>query len=210
MKYTCVLPFNFAPWKDKCMKDCKLENVLLIDNTVDNIGVAASWNKGIDKMREQGSDWLIIISAAIRFGDEGGMDFIRALEGDVENVAVEAGMGLGWHLIAFRKDIIERAGRFDENFYPAYFEDVDYGWRIAKATHKVPPYWTKVTVDAGIAGWGHGVELGGAERRDNSDYMIKKWGGLTGGDLYENPFNDPNNSIQYWPSSEWTKSTWDA
>lgn len=209
MKYTVVLPSIYQPWTNKCLKDCKLKDVLVVDNTETNIGVAASWNKGIDKLRQDKADWLVILSAAIRFGEAGGLDFINYLDTLDQHIAVEAGMGLGWHLIAFSKETIEKAGRFDENFYPAYYEDLDYAWRVKQAFGGLePPYWAKFTIDAGIAGWGHGVELGGADRVDNKDYMLRKWGDLTGADLYEHPFNDPNNSIKYWP--EFRGAKWDA
>lgn len=209
MKYTVVLPSIYQAWTDLCLKNCKLENILVVDNTTENKGVAASWNLGIDNMGR--ADWLIILSAAMRFGESGGLDFIEALEKAEDTIALEAGMGLGWHMIAFHKDTIEKVGRFDANFYPAYFEDIDYGHRIRLAFGNLdPPYWGKFMVDAGIAGWGHGLSLGQIPGRgdETKAYMLEKWGDLSGAELYEHPFNDPNNSIKYWP--EFRGLRWDA
>jgi len=198
MTYTVVLPSIYQPWTDACLANCKLENVLVIDNTVDNIGVAASWNKGIEKMYRDNTDWLIILSASIRFGERGGIDFAESLTGN--SIAIEAGMGMGWHLIAFGKRVFDNVGTFDENFYPAYFEDIDFSHRIKRVYQLEPPYWKKVTVDVSLAGWGHGVELGRADPRteENKDYMLRKWGHLTGTEMYDHPFNDKTKDIKYW------------
>lgn len=211
MKYTCVLPSIYQTWTDLCLKNSKLENVLVVDNTEDNKGVSGSWNLGIDKMKEDGSDWLVIISAAMRFGEAGGLDFIEALEKVEDTIALEAGMGIGWHMIAFSKETIEKVGRFDANFYPAYFEDIDYGHRIRLAFGNLdPPYWGKFTIDASIAGWGHGISLGQVPARgdETKAYMLEKWGDLAGLSLYDHPFNDPSNSLQYWP--EFRGQTWEG
>lgn len=211
MTYTCVLPSAYQTWTDLCLKNCKLEKVLVVDNTVENKGVSASWNLGIDKMKVEEADWLIILSAAMRFGESGGLDFVEELEKVEDTIALEAGMGLGWHMIAFHKDTIEKVGRFDANFYPAYYEDIDYGHRIRLVYGNLdPPYWGKFNVDAGIAGWGHGLSLGQIPGRgdETKAYMLEKWGDLAGADLYTHPFNDPTNSLKYWPEFQGLK--WDV
>jgi hypothetical protein len=214
MKYAIVMPFIYKPWADACLASCKLpvENILAVDNTVENRGVAASWNLGIEKMKVQDADWLIILSAAIRFGEKGGHDFIQALENHPECAVIEAAMGIGWHLIAFSKKAIELAGKFDENFYPAYYEDLDYSWRLKMAyedldpTHNISnsPIWHKEIVDVMIAGFAHGVTLGGV-RADTTklvQYYIQKWGGETGRERFMRPFNNVENLIKFWPHSE--------
>jgi hypothetical protein len=82
MKYTIVLPWIWQPYKDEYMVTVKFsaDNMLLVDNTEENRGIPRSHNMGIDKMYREGSNWLIIQSAALRFGPEGGLDFIRNLE----------------------------------------------------------------------------------------------------------------------------------
>ena len=80
MKYVVVVPYTVQSVMDEFMATCKLENVLKIDNTTNNIGCMASHNLGVDKMYETESDWLIIISPAIRFGSPGGLDFVEKLK----------------------------------------------------------------------------------------------------------------------------------
>src|SRR5258708_38669688 len=174
MKYTAVMPVIYQPYADACLASCKFK-LLVVDNTVENLGVAASWNLGIDKMRADNSDWLIITSAANRY-DKGGLDFLKALEDNPGSLVIEAGIGVGWHLIAFSRCLIEAVGKFDENFYPAYYEDLDYSLRIQKVYKDSVP-WTKVNVQVSTAGWAHGVALAGV--RSDSDklqgYFKKKW-----------------------------------
>src|SRR5678816_1283516 len=101
MKYQIDMPFIHRPYMEECMNTIKLprENMLLVDNTTTNIGVAASWNRGIERMRERNCDWLILLSAAIRFGSSGMEDFIEAVsKTDMDFLACEPSHG--WHCIA--------------------------------------------------------------------------------------------------------------
>ncbi len=124
-----------------------------------NAGVAGSWNIGARAMYGHGHDWLVICSAGVRFGEQGGKDFLATLRGrsargiitipdvlEAEDQArlveewqrdrpriIEAGNDLGWHLIAFHRSVLTKVGYFDENFWPAYSEDNDYSYRIQLA-----------------------------------------------------------------------------
>jgi len=72
----------YEPYMKDCMATCKIprENMMLIDNTVINIGFTKAYNIAIDRVLSEDYDWLIGLSAAIRFGKPGGLDFIEALE----------------------------------------------------------------------------------------------------------------------------------
>lgn len=203
MKYTIILPSIYQPFTDACIATIKLpkENILVVDNTGHNKGVSASWNMGIDKMIAENSDWLILLSAAMRFGAPGGQDFIDSLKSTSCSV-IECEMGHSWHLIAFRREVVEKVGRFDENFYPAYYEDIDYSYRIQLSGLTMP--WSKVFCDVSNMGWGHGSSLGGAKCDGDKlfRYLMAKWGGVRNKYEYKHPFNDPANSIQYWKAGD--------
>ena len=47
VKYVVCLPFRVKEFRDEFMNNCKLDNILEIDNTVNNIGIMASHNLGI-------------------------------------------------------------------------------------------------------------------------------------------------------------------
>lgn len=190
----------YPEWTERCLATCKIEPYV-IDNTIVNKGVAGSWNIGIDYLEEEHADWLVILSAALRFGPPGGKDFIEAIENSSNCIALEAAHGIGWHLIAFHKQVFEKVGRFDENFWPAYNEDIDMSRRISLGFRLDPPYWRKVSVDVAIAGFAHGVDLAGVQV-DNlllDEYYAQKWGDLKGKEKFLHPFNNEEHDLSYWP-----------
>lgn len=143
--------------------------LMVVWNTPEhNAGVAGSWNVGRDAVLSSEADWLIVLSAAVRFGREGMRDFLRALDACPTELVLEADRGLGWHVIAFSREVLEKIGPFDPIFFPAYSEDLDYSIRFQRAydcdTHApgwVGPLWPKVPVDASLIEIAHGIKRGG-------------------------------------------------
>lgn len=208
MKYTVVLPYVYEPYFKECIKTCKFDpnNMLVIDNTKENIGIMRSHNLGVKKMHDDDSDWLIILSAAIRFGKKGGLDFIEALEKHPDHIALEAADVFGWHLIAFSRNLVDKVGLWDENFTPYGYDDLDYSWRIQQAfgLDARSQLWEKVYIDVKDTTMAHSLELGGV-KPDNEklrQYYYKKWGVLPE-DNHDNafvrPFNFTGNPLTYWP-----------
>lgn len=215
MKWVGVLPFVVKEYRDACSKSMSGDfryNVLNVDNTQNNIGIMRAHNLGIDYMKEHNADWLVIISAAIRFGPLGGMDFIHALEQRPDDNVVEASGVFGWHLIAFHRRTLDKIGRWDANFSPYGFCDLDMSLRIQKAYHKTPPLWEKAEVDAKDMGMAHSIKIGKVEAPADPriEYFERKWGRHPGDfekPSFDRPFNDPKNPIGYWPEYEGSK--WD-
>src|ERR1039458_9355829 len=83
VKFVGVMPYVFLPYYHDCVAtmhpDFK-DNVLFVDNTVDNKGIMWGHNQGVLKMYEEDADWLVVISAGIRFGAPGGLDFVEQLD----------------------------------------------------------------------------------------------------------------------------------
>jgi len=219
MKYTVVLPWIWLPYKDEYMATAKwpAENLLLVDNTEKNRGIPRSHNMGIDKMYRDGADWLIIQSAALRFGQAGGLDFIDNLEkfGKEGFRVMSAQFVCGWHMIAFHREVLDKVGRWDENLGPyGPSDDGDLSVRINKAYGKQYNYLCcQIPVKVRDMGPSHSTQLAGLRvdnTQENIEYFKTKWGGYGTGDakecdinkLYDQPFNDPNNSIKYWPKVE--------
>lgn len=151
------------------------------DNTRTNRGVHAAWNWGARLMFDRGADWLILLSASVRFGDPRGADFLAALD-DPDAIAVEGAPHLGWHLLAFRAEVIDRVGMFDPNYWPGYGGDLDYARRVALCYELDPPFWRKVPVDATLTGYAEGVRHGNV-KVDNvgiARYERAKHGGHPG------------------------------
>lgn len=210
MKTVTVMPFVVPDFAERCLDRCKMPNLLVVDNSVDNLGIMRSHNLGIDAMRDLDADWLIIMSAAIRFGDAGGLDFIDALEGLNGTAVVNAEGLFGWHLMAFARETVEAAGRWDENFTPYGLDDCDYAIRIHKSRPGVP--WRGVKVDVMDTIMGHSIKLGGVQvdNRRIMDYFEGKWGSPPGPPFetfHNSPWNNVDLPIGYWP--DFADGRWD-
>ena len=92
-----------------------------------NFGVAASWNLGIKAFRND--DVFFFASNDMMF--EPGA--LKAL-GDATRDAVTLSMHMPhFQTFAVGVDVVARVGLFDESFFPAYCEDIDYLWRCERA-----------------------------------------------------------------------------
>jgi hypothetical protein len=227
-KYAVVLPYVHEPYFRACMKTVKFpkENLLVIDNTVNNVGIMRSHNMGIDFMRQRDADWLIILSAAVRFGKPGGLDFIDQLaahddhyvihaasanvKGGKQHDGTKSGGGVnkvfGWHLTAFKREVFDNIGRWDENFSPYSLDDVDLSLRIQKF-YRGAPGWDTYPIDVIDTTMGHSINLGGvkAPYEPREAYFKRKWN-RGGGDWEdmgsEYPFGDPTKPLSYWPQPD--------
>jgi hypothetical protein len=204
--YTAVLPWIYKPWRDACMKTCRLD-VYEVDNRQVNRGVMRSHNLGVDHMREHGNEWLVIMSAALRFGPAGGLDFIDQLDSMNGHQVVESAGVYGWHLIAFHRSTLDVIGRWDPNFSPYGFDDLDMSVRYQLAFGVGGQLWDKVPVDVKDAGMGHSIKRANvaAPAQPLIDYFMAKWGrhpSASDRRTYRRPFNDSTNPIGFWPEYE--------
>lgn len=199
MSYLFCITSIYEPYTNECLASLKVptRDIFIVDNTINNRGCSGGWNLGIDKVIAEERDWFIICSPSIRFGEKGGMDFVRALEDAPNGVkGIEASDGLGWHLFAIPRDVLQKIGYFDELFYPAYHEDNDYSWRIQVAYGITPadyPIFPKVETDATLKEVAHGIKNAhiSVDFTDLANKYIDKWGGESGSEKYKTPYNDP-------------------
>lgn len=185
-------------------------HTVFVDNTVDNLGIMRSHNIGLARARELDAEWFTIMSAAIRFGRLGGLDWFEALDARPDHDVVEAAGVNGWHLIAFKMALLDNVGTWDENFTPYGFDDIDLSLRIQRARGmdgRIEQLWDKVYVDVTDMGMAHSIHLGGVslppEKIDAQiAYFRRKWGRHPGESdvlAFDSPFGDPANRISYWP-----------
>ncbi|MBV8157017.1 MAG: hypothetical protein JO278_05135 [Dyella sp.] len=110
-----------------------------------NRGIARSWNDGIIESCLDGSDLTILVNDDITFRPNGFDDFV-----DFINERPDFGLAflLGFEAdgsphhgevrsqdfacFAFGRSAFTEVGAFDENFFPAYSEDIDYGHRARR------------------------------------------------------------------------------
>jgi GT2 family glycosyltransferase len=92
-----------------------------------NVGVAAAWNWGI-KLTPH-APWWMIVNFDVTF-PEGALERFAAIQtgGLVLSAAAPP-----WSCFAVHDETVAHVGLFDEAFYPAYWEDIDYERRVRAA-----------------------------------------------------------------------------
>ncbi len=197
---------------------------IIIDNWNDNRGVAKSWNQGIDLARQAGYTHVLVsnddivyspgyLDTLLRDFEFGEFDLLtgsnmRESRSSTEILDITS---KGGDYVAFnpdfssfmvRSDIFDRAGRFDENFFPAYFEDNDYHRRLnllgMKSGRSLGAYMYHAgSVTQNFYGDGQAI-VPSEEFRKNAYYYLIKWGSPPEGDNYQTPYNDPNLTAKDW------------
>lgn len=178
-----------------------------------NIGCAGAWNL-IIKSSMMCPYWMIcghdvafhpgFLSklAAAAHSDQVGM---------VHGASGDHGVG-SWSLFTIRDWVIQEYGLFDENFYPAYAEDLDYVMRLAKRPIKKiilnEPYLHGDSTNDDYSG--HGSQTWRSEPRlkgqidwarqiNETKYMTEKWGAAWRWiDPHWRPWNNNNNDLGTW------------
>jgi len=188
---------------------------IFVKNFDKNIGVAAAWNYGIKAAyRIFNSDYFFIANNDILLSPVA-IDNLIALFSN-PSIVLSSGDDVSGRVVApddvltflapsreklkphpdfscfmLCKKAIARIGFFDENFYPAYFEDNDYHYRIKLAglravkTNRAPYFHfgsRTIRENEDIR------EVSNAGYLANRDYYAKKWGGLPGKEKYKTPF----------------------
>ena len=170
-----------------------------------NRGVSVSWNDGIAASINDGSDITLVCNDDIEFLDGGfqkfvtflasqedfGLGFAFGIEGKNSHLAGQV-FSQDFACFGISKRIVERIGFFDENFYPAYFEDNDYRYRGELAG--IP-----VTVDERVilkhersATTRNSLALTARHHKKWQScerYFLQKWGSLGQG-KHKFPFNN--------------------
>lgn len=171
---------------------------IVVDNWVDNRGVAAGWNHGIRKSLDMGIDQFVIMNDDAKF-ERGSYpsQLIKELDDNTAFVMAEQGFAA----FATHKAAIERIGYFDEFFYPAYYEDNDFAYRA-----KLEGMEYKGIIHCKVAHEGSKTQFwngtGDEQRtvshdqfRKNRDYYVEKWGGMPGSETFTQPFDGKEREV---------------
>jgi hypothetical protein len=190
------------------------EHLLIVDNSKDswckkfegrgakieyhpeNIGVARSWNIGILKK----CDYTFFVSSSVKF-NKGFKEVVDNLNDLILKKApgIEYGLftQLGWHCNGISKETVRICGLFDENYYPAYEEDIDYCYRLYLAD--IHSYKNKtiknnvpiIVIDAKSFEIATTIKKAGLHVNFQAlrNYYITKWGGDHGNETFKTPFN---------------------
>lgn len=157
-----------------------------------NLGVAASWNAIIRATPD--APWWAIVNYDLVFAPG---DLARL----ADHMEREGGVALLGTFSAFGVDrgAIKRAGMFDENFHPAYFEDNDFDYRCRLAGVPMAGLPAGLSHEISSTLQSSLVFREGNTRSfpKNHDYFVRKWGGDPYHEVYTTPFN-AGGDIRSW------------
>lgn len=196
----------------------------VIDNWRINRGCSKGWNEGFARAKADGADLILICNDDILFAKHTIDALVEEFEQQPGEVIMMTAVNVAgscptpetifdfarqesnlaehpdFSCFMVRPDFQEKIGTFDENIWPAYFEDNDTHRRIILSGYKA-------LCTSGAAYYHHGSKTIQNLPADNvvnenfarnEAYFTQKWGGGPGHEQYDHPFNDPNNKVNEW------------
>lgn len=148
-----------------------------------NLGVARSWNLFCDLAIKEGLDAVILANDDIVLYENTVSTLLDKLK-ECPNDFVAYSGDNSFSLFALPLSVFNLVGRFDENFYPAYFEDNDYVMRMKLNNVQMhyldsPKYYHEGSSTIRALSQSE-LEVHHHVFRKNQTYYIQKWGGLPG------------------------------
>lgn len=172
-----------------------------IDVPGENLGCARSWNTMAKTLLFNDDTALLLTGDDVKFAP----DTIAAMMSEMEKtkadfLTVEPG---GFSCFMVRRTVFEKIGYFDEQFWPAYFEDNDFYRRMKLCPQGVVMAHVETAkyehVNRGsqtLASFTPQERLQHNDRfKTNRARYVAKWGGLP----HEETFDEPYNGLE--PSS---------
>lgn len=172
---------------DNGMQDIPMrKSITSFFQTGKNYGVAGSWNFLCNCIFQSGYKHALILNDDIIFSHG---------QQDVHNFLTskpEVGFWKGnkmWSVFAISDITFTLVGQFDETFYPAYFEDNDYSYRMQLAGVQQGQdnffnpgvFRNSMTIKKDPS-----LNSNFMKNRDN---YVKKWGGAPGQEVFKTPYN---------------------
>lgn len=188
-----------------------------------NKGVAGSWNQGIEfAIRKFNSRYFFIPNNDILLHSDAIDTLIEAIEAPKTFLAAatdisgqvshpeevlkakppekrEITEAPDFSCFLIKRETLEKIGYFDEKFFPAYFEDNDYHYRIRLEGGKASKTNQALYFHFGsrtIKGGGMIRAISNTGYVINRDYYIQKWGGLPGEEKFKRPYN--GKPVPHW------------
>jgi GT2 family glycosyltransferase len=153
-----------------------------------NYGVAKSWNLLCNTIFQYNENALIL-NDDIYLGY--GTDV-------VENAIKKSKVGIiqsekNWCVICINQNLFEMIGDFDEVFYPAYYEDSDYLYRMKlEGIRQDVDATLNPLIFRASQTYEKNPELVNEAMQNNRLRYIKKWGNSPLLEIYTKPYNSPN------------------
>lgn len=194
---------------------------VVIDAWRHNRGVSGAWNEGMQRVLDMGGRWAIVSNDDLKYTPgaikELYLTLIETKAGTVSPNQVrlpqrqhsfeQEGLREGADFFCFAIDIeqvVEQAGWFDQQFFPAYFEDNDMHRRMNLAGVK-----SYIRTDIDVIHEGsmtqkfdkHNPNVSSERFEAHKGYFRKKWGGEPTEATYLTPFNEPDLTVRDWNGS---------
>jgi len=161
------------------------ENKIVVYRPENNLGVSGSWNMIMDYAIKTNATHVLMLNDDIYLGkkEEEILHLINLWKGDFYCTE------LNWCSFILSTEAYKEIGKFDENFYPAYFEDNDYFYRMSLLNKSMiytallnPKIYRNSMTIAKEPSLNNSFEK-------NRQYYISKWGGEPSKETFTNPFN---------------------
>jgi GT2 family glycosyltransferase len=150
-----------------------------------NLGTSAAWNAAIEKC----GDYTIVTNDDVVMHANTIEALVHAAD-TTDHMLYYATPGM-FGVFLLRRALFDKIGKFDEGFWPAYFEDNDYARRL-----KVSGVSSLLVLNDGYDHVGSASLKGYSAAQTaqhhinftrNRDRYIAKWGGLPGEEIYTEP-----------------------
>lgn len=160
------------------------ESNITVSRPIKNIGVAASWNRLCGSIFNN-HDYALILNDDIRYQRD--QEYIqKRIDEKLAGLVLSE---FNWSIFMIEKRLYNTLGEFDEQFYPAYYEDNDYYRRTCLAGYypQTCPWLNPMVYNESMS-----------IKKDpklndnfmqNRDKYVKKWGGLPGQEIFPTPYN---------------------
>jgi GT2 family glycosyltransferase len=150
-----------------------------------NLGVAGSWNK-LCRMIFENYEYALIVNDDVYLGY--GTDLVNYIINTCPHSIIQS--RISWSVFLISKDVYEFIGEFDEIFYPAYYEDSDYIYRIKLKgfIHDVDMSLNPRVIRTSMT-QEKDPELVNESMRVNRERYIEKWGGSPLLEKFVTPYN---------------------
>lgn len=172
----------------------ELREITHLHRPASNLGVGGSWNYMLHKAYyEDGADNVLLLNDDIVFGKP--VNEINTVINNHPNYQAVVGPK-HWSVLLVSKRCLETVGYFDEKFFPAYFEDNDYAYRMRLLHLNDPGNYQDLAHDVALSPkvFRNSMTIQKDKNLnnrfgENRKYFIKKWGGNPHQETFTKPFN---------------------
>jgi hypothetical protein len=197
----------------------------IIDNWRGNRGVSGAWNLGMQRVLDAGYRYAIISNDDLKFSpgslraiyetlketgaatvspnQQREIRLFNKIDSRYENQGIRAGADFFCFAVDIEQ-LTQTAGWFDQNFFPAYFEDNDMHYRmnlsgLTGLIHTDYQVFHEVSMTQRFDS--KNPVTTGEQFEAHSAYYDKKWGGLPTDETYTTPFNNLDLTVRDWNGS---------